>query len=238
MNRLLACCIAEFIGTFALIFFGAGSIVMAAAALGGHRLDPSGSLLAIALAHGLALFVFISGAMYLSGGQFNPAVSIGLVVAGVQPAQRALAYIVAQLVGATIAAWVLLWAIGPSANAPGIDLGATAGVLTNDGRVAPVFVLEMIGAFSLMLSVLAATVDARAAKLGGLVIGMTVTACILAIGPLTGASMNPARTLGPALVGGHWEMHWVYWAGPILGTVLASLVYRFAWIKEAGPAAP
>jgi MIP family channel proteins len=231
MNKLLACCIAEFIGTFGLIFFGVGSIVVANGSLGGHPLDPHSTLVAVALAHGLALFVFISGAMYTSGGQFNPAVAIGLVVAGMQPLQRAAVYIVAQLLGACAAAWILLWAIGPEANLPSVDLGATSGVLTESGKAGPVLVLEAIATFALMLSVLAATVDARAAKLGGLVIGMTVTMCILAIGPLTGASMNPARTFGPALVGGHWAMHGVYWVGPIVGACLAAVVYRVAWVS-------
>jgi MIP family channel proteins len=233
MNKLLPGCIAEFIGTFGLIFFGVGSIVMAAGSLGGHRLDPGGTLVAVALAHGLALFVFISGTMYISGGQLNPAVSIGLVVAGKQNPAQAVAYIISQLLGATVAAWILLWAVGPDANAAGVDLGATAGELTRLGRTGPVFVLEMIGAFALVLSVLAATVDARAAKLGGLVIGLTVTMCILAIGPLTGASMNPARSFGPALVGGHWLMHWAYWLAPITGGVIAGAVYRTVWIPTA-----
>lgn len=218
MNKLLPCCVAEFIGTFGLVFFGAGAIIA-----------NQGGLVGVALAHGLALFVFISGAMYLSGGQFNPAVAFALVVAGKQKPSTAVAYIVAQLLGACVAAWVLLWTIGDDANNASANLGATMGQFTHTDRPGAVFVFEAIATFALALSVLAATVDARAAKLGGLVIGLTVTMCILAIGPFTGASMNPARTFGPALVGGHWNMHWVYWLAPMTGGALAAAAYRICW---------
>jgi MIP family channel proteins len=236
MNKLSAGFIAEFIGTFALVFFGAGSILMAAGHLGAQRIEPSAGLVTIALAHGIALFVFITGSMYISGGQFNPAVSFGLVVAGKQSPAQAGAYIVAQLLGAISAAALLQFIVGRDAtgtwiaNDAGVKLGATIGKLTelHDGRA--VIITEGIATFALMFAVLAATVDERAHKLGGLVIGLTVTMCILAIGPLTGGSMNPARTLGPALVGGHWEMHWAYWIGPLAGAGLCAVVYREVWV--------
>lgn len=240
MNKLTAGCIAEFIGTFALVFFGAGAIIMAGGHLGAQRIEPTAGLVTVALAHGIALFVFISGAMYISGGQFNPAVSFGLVVAGKQSPAQAGAFVVSQLLGAAAAAALLLLVVGKDAtgawiaNDAGVKLGATIGKLTDLGDVRAVIIIEAVATFALTFAVLAATVDERAHKLGGLVIGLTVTMCILAIGPLTGGSMNPARTFGPALVGGHWTpMWWAYWVGPLAGAGLCGVVYREVWVGRA-----
>lgn len=225
MPRLLPGCIAEFIGTFAFVFFGVLSIVLTLPALGGH-----GNLVTIALAHGLTMSVVITACMAISGGQNNPAVSIGLVIAGKQSPQQAAAFIVSQLLAAACAAGLIQLLLGTGvANDPAVRLGATIGSLTDKGDIGAVFGLEAVLSFVLMISVIAGTVDERAHKLGGFVIGLTIAACILAAGPLTGASMNPARTFGPAICGRHWDMHWVYWAGPVVGACVAAVVYRVVW---------
>jgi MIP family channel proteins len=238
MPPLAKGCIAEAIGTFALVFFGAGAILMTAEVNGG-----AGSLITVAMAHGIALAVFISGTMYISGGQLNPAVSIGLLVAGKQSPGQTGAFILSQLFAAACAAGMLVFALTPEvanswdeAAGSGTNVGATIGSLTRDGNVMGVIVLEALQTFALVFVVLTTAVDARAHKLGGVCIGLTVAMCIMAFGPMTGSSMNPARTFGPALYG-HWDMHWVYWFAPVLGAVLAALVYRFVWMDPPTEAA-
>jgi aquaporin Z len=217
--------VAEFLGTFALTFFGAASIILT-----DDRIKV-GSLPTIALAHGLVLSIFVPACMYISGAQFNPAVSLGLVVAKVQSLQQAVVYIVVQCVASIAAAGALLGMVREYATSSA-RLGATLGMLSDQGNVGAVMGIEVILTFVLMFVILAAVVDARAHKMGGFVVGMAVAAGICAAGPLTGASMNPARSLGPALVGGYWEMHYAYWIAPIAGAALAGLVYRLVWVEE------
>lgn len=229
--RLTQGCAAEFIGTFALVFFGVLSIVISQPALGG-----AAGLATIALAHGLILSVMVTACMFVSGAQFNPAVSIALIVAGKQSPRQAAIFIVTQLIAAACAAGLVQLLLTPSvANAESVKLGATIGSMTQQGAEIKVLVLEAILTFALMTAILAGTVDARAHKLGGFTIGLTVAACILAAGPLTGASMNPARTFGPAICGRHWDMHWVYWAGPVIGACAAAATYRWVWDDPDSP---
>jgi MIP family channel proteins len=228
MKGLVPGCVAEFLGTFALVFFGAGAIIVT------HSNPSSGAgLITVALAHGLILAIAITGAMYISGGQFNPAVSVALIVAGKQTPAKAVVFIVVQLFAAACAAGLLQLLLTPAvANHEVPKLGATIGDLTLKGNIKGVFGFEFILTFFLMFAVLMGTVDERAHKLGGFVIGLTVTACILAAGPLTGASMNPARTFGPAMCGDRWtSMWWVYWAAPIAGACAAGAVYKAFWKK-------
>jgi aquaporin Z len=231
MSGLAPACVSEFLGTAALVFFGCLSIVIGHPDLGGPG---SSSLVSVALAHGLALAIFITAGGYISGGQFNPAVSIGLVVAGKQPPIRAAFFIFTQLLAGACAAGLIQAVLGPSvANSKDAGyLGATIGVLTRGENVPAVFLIEGIMSFALMFAVIAGTVDERANRLGGFVIGLTVTMCILAGGPLTGASMNPARTFGPAICGNHWDMHWVYWAAPITGASVAAVIWRVFWKRS------
>lgn len=231
MSMTARACVSEFLGTFALVFFGAGSIVMLHPDLGG-----SASLVTIALAHALVLIVGVECCAYLSGAQFNPAVSVALVLAGKQSPGRAAIFIATQLLAAAGAAGLLRFLLGDAVTQhESVRLGATIGRLTDAGDVAGVFGLECIGTFLLMWAILAAVVDRRAGKLGGACVGLAVGVCILAFGPLTGASMNPARTFGPAVCGGYWQFHWVYWAAPLVGASAAALVYRFVWdSKPAG----
>lgn len=224
--------VAEFLGTFGLVFFGCASVIVSGADAMGESFG--GSLVTIALAHGLILAVGVAGAAYTSGGQFNPAVSVGLVIAGKQTLVKAGAFILTQVFAAAAAAGMLVLLLGREiADNParGTELGATIGDLTKSGNVLGVFGFEFISTFALMYIILAAAVDRRAFKaIGPLAIGGTLAAAILAHGPLTGASLNPARSFGPALYG-HWTMHWVYWAAPILGACAAAAVYRLSGSK-------
>lgn len=251
MNSITRGMIAEFIGTFALMFVGGGAIVMTAASDNG-----GGGLIAVALAHGLILAVMISATMHISGGQINPAVSIGLLAIGKQSASQTAAFVLAQTAGSVIAALLLVLLLGPlhAAAASGgsgeivsaieqVKIGATlpSGGSWNAGWAEPsvglVAGLELIATFFLVFVVIGTAVDARGVGrgplIGGFGIGLTVAADILAIGPVTGASMNPARSFGPALastftgIEGAWEMHWVYWLAPIGGGVLAALVWQY-----------
>lgn len=232
MNRLTQGMVAEFLGTFALVFFGAGSIIMTHQAIG------AANLVTIALAHGVTLSIFVTGAMYISGGQFNPAVSLALLLIGKQPPARAGAFIASQLLAACCAAGMLILLLGDGlARNEAVRLGATIGSMTTGAEgvpksVAGVFGLEALMTFALMFSILMSTVDGRAHKLGGFCIGLTVTAMILAFGPLTGASMNPARTLGPAVYG-YWDMLWVYMTAPVVGAAACALVYKAVWSGAA-----
>lgn len=222
-TRMLA---AEFVGTFALMLVGGGAIIVS----GGQ------DLVAIALAHGLILAVMVSATMHISGGQFNPSVSIALALIGKQPWPRAAAFIVTQCLGAVAAAMILkhtmsgVYEIG--------TIGATLGSLTSGEKVnlMAALVLEVIATFFLMFTIMGTAVDGRGVgkvmSVGGFGIGLTVAACILCIGPLTGASMNPARSLGPALVAGAWDAHWLYWVAPIIGASIAGVLYQAAFQSE------
>jgi MIP family channel proteins len=227
MNQLTRGCVAEFLGTFALVFFGCGSIVLTQGSIG------AGSLMTVAAAHATALIVFVGACMYVSGAQFNPAVSIGVALAGKQSWVQAGAFIVVQLVASACAAGLLVAVLGRGMTDP-VNLGATLGSMTLEGvgkNAVGAAVLEGVMTFALMFVIFAAVVDERAHRLGGLCVGLTVLACIVGFGPLTGASMNPARTFGPLLY--HWEVHapvvWVYVAGPVAGAAAAAAVYKVVW---------
>ncbi len=232
MNTLARGCVAEYLGTFALCFFGIGSIVLTQDAVG------AGSLVTVALAHGVALIIFVTGCMYISGAQFNPAVSLGLFAIGKQGAGQTLAFIVVQLLAAASATGVLVAVLGREMMDP-VSVGATVGSLTQAGDTSGVFVLEALMTFALMFVIMSAVVDERAHKLGGFMVGLTVIACIVGFGPLTGASMNPARSFGPALYA--WDAHhglfWVYVLAPISGALVAAWTYKLVW-EHGGAEAP
>ncbi len=214
---------AELVGTFAFVFIGAGSIIT------NTLLHGAIGLVGIALAHGLALSIVISVFGATSGGHVNPAVTVGFLLTRRIKPLLGILYIVAQLVGATLAG-LLLQAIFPQAIwqaaqlgtpdlAPGISLGT--GIL-----------VEAILTFFLLLAVFGTAVDKRAPKIGGFGIGLTVLVDILVGGPLTGAAMNPARTFGPALAGGFWQNDLVYWIGPIVGAAIAALLYEYVILRS------
>jgi MIP family channel proteins len=202
-------CIAEFIGTFALIFIGIGAIKTA-----GH------DVLAVALAHGLTIAAFVSATMHISGGQLNPAVTFGLVCGGHMTWPAAIRYWIAQLLGATAAALICLSLFGRDVVVTGtpqlaIDFTPAEGIL-----------VEAILTFFLVFVVHGTGVDERGRRVAGLAIGSTVTLDILFGGPLTGAAMNPARVFGPAVAAQYWKAHYVYWIGPLIGGAAAGFIYR------------
>lgn len=210
--------VAELIGTFTLIFIGAGSIM--ADALTGGKVGLPG----IALAHGLAIATMVSATGHLSGGHLNPAVTTAFVVTGRLPVATGLTYVVAQLAGASLAAFFLSAAF-PEAVRNATMLGTPAlaqGVTAGTG-----IIVEAILTFFLVFVVFGTAVDARGPRAaGGLFIGLVIVMDILAGGALVGAAMNPARAFGPALFAGAWANHVVYWIGPLLGGVLAGWIYH------------
>ena len=219
-------CVAEFIGTFTLIFIGVGAIH--------HFGGVPGDLLAIALAHGLAIAVMVSATGGISGGHLNPAVTIGLLVGGKINLKKSIAYWIAQLAGATAAAFLLLFIFKhqPGTEAAKIIASGTPKLAANGISYIQGIVIEAVLTFFLVFVVYGSAVDGRAPKIGGLAIGLTVALDILFGGPLTGAAMNPARTFGPALASNFWVDHSVYWIGPMLGGGLAGLVYGRFLIKQ------
>jgi MIP family channel proteins len=228
--------VAEVIGTFALVFIGAGSVVIVSA-VGGQGYT---GLIGIALAHGLVLAIFVTNLGHISGGHFNPAVTIGAWVGGKIETLRGGVYILAQLVGA-VAGAALLRGLLPEPAWRGSHLGATLVNHTVSGfGTGRAVVLEAVLTFFLVITVYATAIDDRGAfaKIGGLAIGLVLTFDILVGGVLTGASMNPARSFGPALIGGTWTDFWVYLVGPISGAIIAAAIYSFVFLRDRTVAAP
>ena len=225
-TSLLKQCVAEFIGTFTLIFIGIGAIY--------HFGEIPGGLLAIALAHGLAIAVMVSATGGISGGHLNPAVTFGLLIGGKINLMKSIAYWIAQLTGATAAAFLLLFIFKhqPDTDAAQIIANGTPQLAANGISYVQGIVIEAVLTFFLVFVVYGSAVDGRAPKIGGLAIGLTVALDILFGGPFTGAAMNPARTFGPALVSSTWIDHSVYWIGPMLGGGLAGLIYGRFLIKQ------
>ncbi|MBX7110835.1 MAG: aquaporin [Dehalococcoidia bacterium] len=218
--------VAEFVGTFALIFMGAGSIIV----FGGGQAD----IVAIALAHGLAIALMVSALGHVSGGVFNPAVAIGLWATRRLDTVTTIAYIAAQLVGAAAAAFALK-SLFPDALGEAANWGTP--LLSSETDFTQGVLIEAILTFFLMTAIFGTALDARGPKLGGFGIGLIITMDILAGGPLTGAAMNPARTFGPALANGIWDDHLVYWIGPIIGAVVAALLYHYLFLDREAEAA-
>ena len=217
--------IAEFVGTLALIFIGAGSIC-ANQFLGGGV-----GLVGIALAHGLTIAVMVSAIGHISGGHINPAVTIGAWAAGKIPTREAFIYWMAQLAGGVAGAALLVLAFDPATRAA-VNLGTPA--LASGVTLFQAIVVEVLLTFFLVFTVFATAIDDRGAfkMVGGFAIGMVVTFDILAGGALTGASMNPARSFGPALVANFWTAHHVYWVGPLAGGLLAGLFYNGVFLRR------
>lgn len=212
-------CIAEFIGTFALIFVGIGAIKTA-----------GDNIVAVALAHGLTIAAFASATMHISGGQLNPAVTLGVLCGGHMTVADAIRYWIAQLLGGVAAAFICLGLFTRDVIVTGtpqlaINLTPAQGIL-----------VEAILTFFLVFVVYGTAVDQRAPRLAGLVIGATITLDILFGGPLTGAAMNPARVFGPAVAANFWKAHYVYWIGPLIGGALGGLIYRIFMERTPVPA--
>lgn len=210
--------VAELVGTFALIFVGAG-----AAALG------VGGLVGVALAHGLVVLAFAYAFGHVSGTHINPAVTLAVWMAGKVKTGRALSYIVFQVVGGVLGALALRAALGGAETGlgqtlPAADLAVGSASVTVTPWMA--VMVEAILTFFLANTVLNAAVSGKAGNLAGVAIGLTLTFSILMGGPLTGASLNPARSIGPAVALADYAGLWIYLVGPILGAGLAALLYR------------
>ena len=201
---------AEFLGTFALVFLGAGAIVSGKADLQG-----------VAIAHGLAIFVSISALAGISGAHFNPAVSAVMLATKRICGQDFLYFVLAQLAGAAVASLAIDYIYG---HANGYGLPAIASGTSVGGGV----LAEILGTALLVAVIFGVAVDKRsvAASHPGLPIGLTITAVILSVGPITGAALNPARWFGPALVSGDWTNAWIYVVAPVIGALFAGFAYQ------------
>lgn len=215
----------EFLGTFALVFIGGGAIMSAA---GGN-----GGLIEVALAHGLVLGVLCTVFMPIAA-HFNPAVTIGFLFTRRITPSMAGVHIVVQVLGA-IAAAAALKGLYPAAVFAATHGGGQQ--VSTDVSGAQAWGLEAIATFLFMTAIYGTAVDKRTPNIGGFGIGLTIAFDIMAIGPLTGASMNPARSFGPAVVYGVYEAQIIYWTAPIVGAVLGALAYERLILKTEPGAA-
>ena len=205
-------CSAELIGTYGLVTAGCGAIMV-------NKITGALGHVGVALTFGLIIVVMIAAMGHLSGAHFNPAVTLAFALTRHFPWREVPAYIGAQLVGAIAASYSLLALFGPVAN-----LGATLPA----GSALQSLFLEMLLTAALMLVILAVATDTRAVgELAALAIGFTVALDALWGGPISGASMNPARSFGPAFVSGVWRDQWLYWVGPMVGALIGALLYQF-----------
>src|SRR6266702_3341299 len=221
-NRIAPKLLAEFIGTFALIFIGAG-----AGAVVGDGVGLPG-LAAIAFAHGLTVMVFAFAYGPVSGGHFNPSVTVGVLAAGAKRVGEAAGYIVSQLIGGIVGALLLRAVLGGAATGlgtPALAHDLALGATTVAVSPAAGFVIEAVLAFFLVTVVLSTAVAGRAGNLAPLAIGMTLTLNIIMGGALTGAAFNPARALGPMVATGNFADAWLYTIAPLVGAIVAAGVH-------------
>jgi aquaporin TIP len=212
--------VAEFVGTFTLIFIGGGAGIVSGQ-----------DIVAVALANGLAIGIMVSNLGHISGGLFNPAITLGFLATRRITLRLAVAYWAAQLVGAIVAAGILRWLT----HKPAFDgaIPTASGIGAGRGLV-----VEMILTFFLVWAVFATAVDPRGAfkSIAGLAIGLTITMDVFFGGPLTGAAMNPARAFGPELIGNVWSQGWIYWIGPAIGALIAALGYDWLYLRRLATA--
>ncbi|EXC02125.1 Aquaporin TIP2-3 [Morus notabilis] len=216
--------LAEFIATLLFVFAGVGSAIAFNKLTSDGALDPPG-LVAVAVAHAFALFVGVSIAANISGGHLNPAVTFGLAVGGNITVLTGLFYWIAQLLGSIVAS-LLLSFVTNGLSIPTHGLAAGLGAIEG-------LVFEIIATFGLVYTVYATAADPKKGSIGiiaPIAIGFIVGANILAAGPFSGGSMNPARSFGPAVVSGDLSQIWIYWVGPLTGGGLAGLIYGYIFI--------
>ncbi len=215
--------VAELVGTFGLVFIGAGSVMMSTYA------GTNYGLLGIALAHAVVLSVMVTATMNISGGHLNPAVTVGFIVTRRIDAISAITYLLAQLAGAVLAAALLHYFIPANLSRVGA-LGTP--LISGNVTLGMAIGLEAVLTFFLVSAVFGTVVAVDAPKVGGFGVGLVLLFDILVGGPLTGAAMNPARAFGPALVSGTWTGHVAYWAGPLLGGIVAALLWDLVLLRE------
>jgi MIP family channel proteins len=211
--------VAEFIGAFTLVFIGGGAGIVA-----------GNDLVAVALANGLAIGLMVSNFGHISGGHFNPAVTLGFVATRRITWPLAVAYWISQLGAAVVAAALLRWFFHKPAMLAAVPhaphLGAGKGL-----------VVEIILTMFLVIAVFATAVDPRGAfkSIAGLGIGLTISIDVLMGGPLTGAAMNPARAFGPQVIANFWGQGWIYYVGPAIGGVIAAVGYDWLYLRPSSP---
>jgi MIP family channel proteins len=209
-QQMIKRAVIEFIGPFALCFMGIGAIIL------------TGDTIAIAFAHGLAIGLCVMAAGHVSGGHFNPAITIAMIATKRISPNEGIVYIISQLLGATAATILIALAI-PSSLREGAHLGIPAvGANFSAGNA---LIAEIVATFFLVFVVFGVAVDQRSAKaVSGLAIGLTITMDILGIGSISGAAMNPARWFGPALIDTNLSDFWVWIVGPVVGALLAAFL--------------
>jgi aquaporin Z len=219
----------ELLGTFTLVFAGAGTIMSV-----GPQADAG--TLEVALATGLAIAVMVSAVGHISGGHFNPAITFGFLLTRRISVLLGLVYVVAQLVGAVLAALLLKW-IFPTATTDATNLGAPA---VQGIDIGPALVVEALLTFFLVWVVFAMVADPRStySAVAGLAIGFVIVFDMLIGYSLTGAAMNPARAFGPELVAGAWDDFWIYYVGPLAGGAIAALLYDELYLRAREPVVP
>ena len=215
-------CVAEFVGTFLLVFAGPGAVVI------NEVSDGRVGSLGIGLSFGLAVMAAIYSVGHVSGAHINPAVTVAFALTRHFPWRLVPAYVLSQLLGACAASGVLLALFGNVAH-----LGATV----PSGSPLQAALLEMLLTLFLMFVISAVATDVRAVgQAAAIAIGGYVALAATFAGPIAGASMNPARSFGPALLSGTWTGQWAYWAGPLAGATLEALLYRY--VQAADPPKP
>jgi len=224
MHGLTRRLLAELFGTFMVVFFSAGAILSTVFPKAGF------GIIGIALSAGLAMAIAVSATMGISGGHLNPAITAGMLAVRRIDLQTGGLYIVAQLVGAALAALALRGLV------PG---GVSSVLMVGTPTIAPTITLggavwiEAVLGFFLMSAVMGTIVSPQAPRLAGFGVGLTLVLCVFFGGPMTGAAVNPARAFGPALVSGQWIGQVAYWVGPILGAVAAALLWEKALLPKA-----
>jgi aquaporin TIP len=221
---------AEFLGTFALVFVGAGAVVVDASKGGALGLP------GIALAHAAILSVMATALMTISGAHFNPAVTFAAWMANRIDLPRAAWYIVVQLAAGVLAAFAIKW-LAPAMAGEVTSYGVPR--IAGDITMSKAILIEAVLTLFLVSAVFGTAISSEAPKVGGFGIGVTLLADIMMGGPLTGAAMNPARAFGPALIGNDWHGHAAYWIGPMLGATIAAILWaKILLPATAGPPAP
>src|SRR5574338_101644 len=225
--------LAEAIGTYCLVFFGPLAIALSLGSFSKTSILDIQDLIVISLAHGAAIGLMVYTFGHVSGGHFNPAVTISMLVTKRISVKEAIPYIASQIIGAIVAA-ASLKAIIP-------DIGGKVNFGTQPGpsdllnqSITSGFAVEAILTFFLVTVIFMSAVHKKASPgWHGFTIGGMVFLIHLVGVPLTGASVNPARTFGPALISGFWEYHWMYWAAPIVGGIIAGLIRNYIFVKKA-----